>query len=289
MTTENAYGPPVDKLLQIGNREGQAEFGWPDYQQEFGIGPANIPELIRLGTDHELHLAEPKDENDEANWGPINAWRALGQLGAVEAVEPLLNTLDWENDDYPSAELPKVFALIGPASLPPLAAYIHNSDHDLFPRVNAMACLPSINSLHPESKEQCVEILVKELENYAANDTTLNAYAVSFLQDLKAESALPAIEAAFKANAVDIEVTDWDAVQFEFGLISQEDYTEREAKNNEIRRGIRAANLLNAPADRPGSESNSRSPSTRTKAQKAKAKTKRKMEKESRRKNRKRK
>ncbi len=40
-------------------------------------------------------------------WSPVHAWRALGQLKAVDALKPLLGLLtnrddDWISDDFPT-------------------------------------------------------------------------------------------------------------------------------------------------------------------------------------------
>jgi hypothetical protein len=82
------YSLPVSELLTFGDC---SKIGaWPDYLA-LGLGPQHIPDLIRMALDEELHLADP---NSLDVWSPVHAWRALGQLRAEPAVEPLAGLLD---------------------------------------------------------------------------------------------------------------------------------------------------------------------------------------------------
>src|SRR4051812_4928460 len=105
------YAPPLDKLLTLGEPaltqlDGTAD--WLDYPQEFDLGPEQIPELIRLATDADLRM---QTEDEIASWAPVYAWRALGQLRAESAIEPLLGPLDYTDDEWATDELPQVYAL----------------------------------------------------------------------------------------------------------------------------------------------------------------------------------
>ncbi len=118
-----SYTPPIGKLLTYGDgREiGENLKDWPQYL-ELGIGPEHIPDLIRMATDEELRWVE----SDMLEvWAPIHAWRTLAVLHAEEAIEPLLPLLDEaEDDDWVVEELPRVYAMIGPAALPALERYL---------------------------------------------------------------------------------------------------------------------------------------------------------------------
>src|SRR5437870_295306 len=117
-----SYSPPVEQLLTRG--EVNWEKAWADYQR-LGIGPENVPDLIRMLEDLELHRA---NWDDPRVWAPLHAWRALAQWGAVEAVQPYLNTLARldgdEADDWIREEAPEFFRRIGAASLPALAGFL---------------------------------------------------------------------------------------------------------------------------------------------------------------------
>ena len=101
------YQPPVERLLTYGESDRIRPDDWPDYP-ELGLGPEHVPDLIQMATDEALNEADA--ESTEV-WAPLHAWRALGQLRAVEAVEPLLELFDrLEEDDWVHEELPSFLA-----------------------------------------------------------------------------------------------------------------------------------------------------------------------------------
>src|SRR5260370_624667 len=118
----SSYPPPVNQLLTYGEVGSQSPDTWPNYL-ELGLGPEHIPDLIRMAADEKLNEA---DIDDVASWAPMHAYRALGQLHAQAAIEPLLSLLDLfrEVNDFAMEELPYVFAMIGPLALPETAEYI---------------------------------------------------------------------------------------------------------------------------------------------------------------------
>jgi hypothetical protein len=61
--------------------------GTPDYVRELELQPEDIPTLISIA-----RKRAGNEERAEDEWSaPIHAWRALGQLRAEEAFEPLLD------------------------------------------------------------------------------------------------------------------------------------------------------------------------------------------------------
>jgi hypothetical protein len=192
---------------------------WPDYLA-LGLGPEHIPDLIRLATDDAMRWEA--DDDDPALWGPIHAWRALGQLHAGAAAEHLLGPLrhiDDDDDDWAGEELPAVFGLIGPAAIPALATYLLDKEHGLWARVAAASGMRKIAERHPEARADCVAALTRALEPFADNDPALNGSLVSDLVDLKAVESAAVIERAFAAACVDETVMgDWEDAQVALGL-----------------------------------------------------------------------
>jgi len=219
MTTP--YPPPVDKLLTYGDcREMPQD---TDYLV-LGLGPEHIPDLIRMATDEELHSA---DSDTLDVWAPVHAWRALGQLRAEAAIEPLLSQLrrvDEENDDWTGEELPRVFAQIGPPAIPALAAYLADPTRGEFARAAAASSLEEIGKACPDSTPTCADILSRQLERFSANSPTINGLLVASLLHLGAIEAAPIMERAFVAQAVDLSVVgDWEDVQIRLGLGARRD------------------------------------------------------------------
>jgi len=128
--------------------------------------------------------------------------------------------------------------------------------------------------MHPDARAECVAIFARQLEGFAEQDPTLNAFLVDPLLDLKAVEAAPVIERAFAADRVDESVVgDWEDVQIALGLKEQ-----RETPPSHGWIPPLFSRSLGEPGDLP----------THKRSSKTKAKAKRKQEKKSRRKNRKR-
>jgi hypothetical protein len=181
----------------------------PDYLG-LGLGREHVPELIRMATDSNLNRGEP---NSPDVWAPLHAWRALGELRAAEAAEPLLALFDDEDDDWVGEELPDVYASIGPVAIPALAGYLADDGRYLFGRGAAARSLGEIGARHPGSRAECVEVLTRELARFRQHDPTLNALLVGALIDLKAREAAPVLCAAHEADRVDTMVNgDWSEV-----------------------------------------------------------------------------
>jgi HEAT repeat protein len=224
----NTYAPPVNQLLTYGDARVVSRGGWPDYL-ELGLGPEHIPDLIRMATDNELNWA---NSDSLEVWAPLHAWRALGQLHAEEAVEPLLSLFEeLEDSDWVMSELPQVFAMIGPAVLPTLAAYIADVSHSENARSFVISGIETIASKIPETRQTCIELLIKQLELFAENGPDVNASLILGLVELQAIEAAPLIERAFAAKSVDLSLMgDWEDVQVELGLLSAEELEERRSK-----------------------------------------------------------
>lgn len=210
---DSDYSAPVDQLLTLGKVEGHD--GWLDCR-ELGIGPAQIPELIRMVTDMELHDA---DRESDAVWAPLHAWRALGQLHAVEAIDPLIELFEpLSEDDWATAELPTVMSMMGPAAVSPLSAYLADTSHPLLPRLTALESLGLIAKKYIEARTHCINLFIRLLESFKENDEDFNGFLVSELLDLRAKKALPIIAAAFDADAVSSLIVRWDSVQRDLGV-----------------------------------------------------------------------
>ncbi len=275
-----SYTAPVDKLLTYGDahKVGMDPKDWPEYL-ELGIGPEHVPDLIRMATDEELNTADP---DSLEVWAPLHAWRLLGVLHAEAAIEPLLSLLkkEYEDDEWAIEELPEVYAMLGPAAIPALARYIDDESHSSSARTTASSCLEKIATQYPESRDECVAILTQQLERFAENDEEFNAFLIYSLVNLKALEAAPLMERAFAADRVDtILMGDWDDVQVELGLKSEEEVLE-ERRNRAV-----VENVLSSIG--AGGSASARHTSRRSGNDRKKAKNK--MAKQSRKKNKKRK
>jgi hypothetical protein len=269
--------PPVDQLLSF--EEGRdwplKPDQWPDYVERFGLAAEHIPALIKMATHPPFHEEEATD--DEI-WAPAHAWRALGQLKAVEAVKPLLPLFDKEGDDRLHEELPGVFGVIGPQTIPPLATALAARAAMAFPAIDYANCFEEIVRHHPESRDAVVTAICNQLEQYQTNSTTLNASLIWHLAELKIVSAAPLMEEAFKAEKVDYSYAgDWEEIQLELGLLEERLTPKPHFFNLENSRIMRAIEAEARRAERANQRKHAQ-----------KRKSKRKQSKQSRKRNRKR-
>jgi len=198
---KNTYSEPVTQLVTLGVSSHGGD--WSHYQT-LGINREHVPELLRLLSDPALNAA---DQESGAVWAPLHAWRLLGLLGAAEAVGPLLALLDeYQHDDWLHEELPLVLGMLGPDILSSLAAYITDDSHDVSSLVAAAEGIKNIAARHPGARRDCIAVLVERLNHFLLNDATVNAFLIDFLCDLEAVEAMPAIERAYDADAVDLSI-----------------------------------------------------------------------------------
>ena len=218
---KHEYSEPVRKLLAYEGYDAIRKAGdaWPDYL-ELGLAEDHVPELIGMISDQTLHNAS--GDSLEV-WAPLHAWRALGQLKAVEACEPLVRLYQiLPNDDWASVELPKVFSLIGPAAIPAIQGYLCDNAVDELHKIAVPSCLEFMALDHPGHRDDCIAILEEQLSFYKTNGEGFNAFLILSLVKLQARDAIETIRAAFNAGLVDITVMgDLEDVEMELGLRSQ--------------------------------------------------------------------
>ena len=273
------YDPPVSALLTRGEVRFE-QSGWPDYAAAYGFDTTHVPELIRMATDPELNSLA----HDPEVWAPVHAWRALGQLRATEAIEPLIGLFDLiESDDF-VPETAEALAMIGPDALPPLARHLADTARPLYSRTLAAEAIGKVGSRHPSARDDAVVTLTRHLEQFESHDPELNAFLVSALLDLGATEpdAVAVMEAAYTADSVDESICgDWEDVRIGLGLLPERLTPKPRPLFDRLvaRAGAseEAADFLPPPPQMG-----------RTRKEKAKAKARHKMAKESRRRNRRR-
>ncbi|MEA5451192.1 DUF1186 domain-containing protein [Leptolyngbya sp. CCNP1308] len=239
------YSPPVNALLQLGEKHIHLGEEWPDYAKLYDFTAEHIPDLIQMAIDQDLNWA-PADSPEV--WAPLHAWRALGQLKAEAAIEPLLSVFHvMEDSDWFSEDMPNVFALIGPATIPPVRAFLADSENAFYCRWTAASILVKLGQTHPQVRADCLAILEQQLEQYSKNSPMFNGVLIASLMDLEAQESAPSIERAFAAKRVDPSIAgDWIDVQYGLGLISR-------AEVYDLRRHV-DAEKLRSKASKVGAE-----------------------------------
>jgi HEAT repeat protein len=224
------YQFPVSELLNYGDCRNYQE--WPDYVQKLNLEAQHIPELLRMATDEELNQA---GSDSKQVWSPVHAWRALGQLKAISALEPLLGLLNNPDDDWISSDLPTLCRLIGLKSIPLLKEFLADSSNNLYARIHTAEALATLSQEYPETREPNVAAIAQELEKFRDNDSTFNGLLIGILVDLQAVEAIKIMEQAFQANQVDtFLVGDWEDIQVELRLKNREEVPKRRFREPQV-------------------------------------------------------
>ena len=242
--TEDLYLPPVKQLLSLGEPQRHVVL---DYAG-LGLSLNDVPALIRMATDYQLHNG-PQDS--PIVWAPVHAWRALAQLRAEEAIAPLVELFrraDEDIDDWINADLPEALARFGAPVLAPVTDFLANPAHGEWARVAAADAIGCVGKTNPELRADCVARLTVQLEKFAEQSETFNAFLISPLWDLRAVEAMPVIERAFASGRVDESVLgDVEDVQIEFGLKTKREHPPRPNSltrlGDEFRAGLAAEEL----------------------------------------------
>ncbi len=221
------YQPPVSKVLAYGVIKPRKQPGpqyWPDYVGELELTHEHVMELIRLALDRECQKVP-------SQWvevyGQVHGWRALGQLKAAEAAEPLLSLLGDEGDDWVTDEIPYVYGMIGAVAIPALASYLGKSSKQDWGRMTTISCLRAIAEANPEAQSDCVAALAAQLDDARRNAPEINGLLIAELVELKAVDAAPAIEQAYATDNVDeLMAGSWASIQVSLGLKMRSDFSE---------------------------------------------------------------
>jgi hypothetical protein len=207
---ETPYAPPVDQLLKLGRPEDK----WIKYL-ELGLTQDDVPGLIRLMRDPAL-ISD--DAQEPEVFAPIHAWRALGQLGAVQAAEPMLKAvrlldeqtgwgLEWAQED-----LYKIFEILGPATIPLLIATLSDESENVWVRDIAAHGLAQL-SYKKEVADQCISALIDQMGRFKQNPRELNGLLIVYLTDLNERKSADVIRNAFLAGVVDDFMVTWGNVR----------------------------------------------------------------------------
>lgn len=290
-----ALTPAVQRLFELPEpRWGEEPRRWRDYRQDPGVGPDDVADLLEVATDPLLLGAEIDDDaltDDvlamaDANWAaPVHAWRALAQLGAEAAIEPLALLAsegdEWDTD-WIHQEVPEVMAAFGAPAIPVLLGLIDQPGHPDDAYLAWVEGLALIGEAHPAARDQVIDALAEQLAQHATNAPVLNAFFAFGLVKLKAVAMAPLLEAAFAAGRVDESVSgNWDDAQILMGLKPPD-----AAFHARERARMAAMQGADDDPDAPAPVNSAKKPPTA--ADKAKKKAKAKAAKASRKKNRKR-
>ncbi len=182
------------------------------------LGDAVVPPLIGMALDEQLYEA---DSESPDVWAPGHALRLLGELGAAEAVGPLLG-LFARDEDWLIAALPECLGQLGEPALRPVYALLAERTQQVSTRYLCSTALVRMAQRHPHLRADVVAMLAVRLapgECQSPDDETVNGHIIADLLDLHPVEALPAIQRAFHEDHVDQRIVALQDVQSELGLL----------------------------------------------------------------------
>ena len=190
---------------------------WRDYLS-LGVTQEHIPDLIRICTDLSLY---DKDDSDPAAWAPVHAWRALGQLKAVDAAAPLTVLFHQQADnEWVFRDIPQVYVLIGPKALPALKAYIDDPTHSEDGLSVAFECMSKIAQANPINREVIASIFEYRLREYEKQFPFINSCLILELCNMKSYTSWPVIREALQSGRIDYQICGNDIIiQIRLGLL----------------------------------------------------------------------
>jgi len=224
MAMDKDYSEIVRKCFTRGEPDWK---DWDDYR-DLGFSAAHIPELIHI-LDTTSELWDEAGQDDRIEWAPIHAWRALAQLGAVEALPAMLRLLEKEGDsDWVTEDIPQAAARLGPAAVEDLRDLLCSPGNDDWARIGAARALQLIAEQHPErrgdlpGRPDCIAALCAGLELFEQNDETVNGFIISYLADANAPETAGLVERAFQSGRVDLSIMgDYEEFQIAVGLLKE--------------------------------------------------------------------
>ncbi len=218
-THDNAYVPPVADLLGIGRPSSRGSIDDHDFLAR-GIGPEHVPDLIRMVCDERLHTL-PGD--DKGVYAPIHAWRALAQLRAGDAIEPLLSQMyrfDVDGDDWISEDYPHVFEKIGRAAVPHLERFLLDRTRGEFSRMCAVGSLERLMIGHPDIRDRVIDLCATIVRRADREFPTVVADCIWVLATGKAVEHAAIMERAYALGRVDESMCgDLEDMQVRMGVI----------------------------------------------------------------------
>jgi hypothetical protein len=163
----------------------------------------------------------PNVDPEAAALLPVTAWRALADLKAGAAVQPLVDLLRALDafDDWASEELPHVFGKIGESAIDPLMHLAGDARAKQFARSIAVCGLRRVADYHPETRDRVVARLAEMLAGADEDHVEFNTTLLVELVELQAVEAAEPIERAFAGNLIDVGMMgDWEDVRRTLGV-----------------------------------------------------------------------
>jgi len=184
-----------------------------------GLGPDAVPSLIAYVTDPEEY--EIREDAGVTGWGPYSAIDLLGELHPMEALQPLVSLLPWEDYDFLGDPLIHALGQFGRPALEPVAAVLADRSQIVWTRGTAAEAMEKMALAYPELRNEIVATLTAQLETDETDNEDLDilrGFLVQSLLELRAEESLPSIIRAFEESDIDPYMVSWSDVRHDLDV-----------------------------------------------------------------------
>jgi hypothetical protein len=169
-------------------------------------GHAAVGPLLTLATDTDL-LHEDAPEC----FAPLHALRLLGELGAIEIIEPLLRqfpvSLDYDQEDLPQTWVNEVSQIIGHLGAPAVEPLWRIADDDgwnMAARSGALTALGYVTAVAPDTHDAIIAGIRERMDR--SEDKVLTSHLAIALANLGVSDLYPELMAMYRAGTLDQDI-----------------------------------------------------------------------------------
>ncbi|HHS92769.1 MAG TPA: hypothetical protein ENK82_05435 [Campylobacterales bacterium] len=201
----------------------------PNYLKLLNISEDNLEELIEIALDKDLELTNAQEEKDR--YIPCHALQTLGQLGALEPFDEILERMDFfADDDYYISAVSYYLRKVGKHRIDKLFEYFLEQNNDDGNRLSILEVLEKFMKEGSDFNQQLEALLVVYLKRDDELYDLLNASAIFDLIDLSGAKHIDLIREVFEKKPVDT-FYDGDLEDIEIKLGLREKRTKPREKN----------------------------------------------------------
>lgn len=188
---------------------------WEDYLHH-GFSDADIPALLELLSDKQLHNSPDVNQLSV----PFYAWRILGQLKSVEAIDPLIAfTIEHQDNGFVSSEVAMALGMIGKPAMAQVAEMLLDDTEAEDQKKTAAETLAAIADEYPELREEVINHFRKYLQSPNPDYRSHNGLIVSHLIDIEAVELIDEIRALYEKDYAELSIAgDLEDVEIELGV-----------------------------------------------------------------------
>ena len=212
----------IKDLLSLDDEILGEDIGESDYAAILSLTEENIPDLKNLAR---LWLESPGNEKDQYIWDiAVFAWRAFASINITEAIRFMLELMDEAEKkeiqlDLLATDIEHAGEMADTGAMVFLCGFIQDKSYDEWTTISAIECLGYGLEDNYDMKNIVKDALTKRFMDYEDNPSSLNAFLIDHLADLKAVDLAEEIEKAFAVGKVDeSHIGIWEDIRHRLGV-----------------------------------------------------------------------